>query len=123
MPMRHEPTPRPDESLSGLIERVTFHNEENGWAVLKVKAKGHRDLVTVVGSLATVSAGEWVTAEGRWVQDREFGLQFKAEMLNSTAPTTKEGIEKYLGSGMVKGIGPVYAKKLVAKFGEKIFDI
>ena len=91
--------------------------------MLKVKAKGHRDQVTVVGSLPSVSAGEWVTAEGRWVQDREFGLQFRAEMLNSTAPTTKEGIEKYLGSGMVKGIGPVYAKKLVEKFGEKIFDI
>ena len=91
--------------------------------MLKVKAKGHRDLVAVVGSLASVSAGEWVTAEGRWVQDREFGLQFRADMLNSTAPTTKEGIEKYLGSGMVKGIGPVYAKKLVEKFGEKIFDI
>jgi exodeoxyribonuclease V alpha subunit len=111
------------ESLSGLIERVTFFNEENGWAVLKVKAKGHRDQVTVVGSLPSVSAGEWVTAEGRWVQDREFGQQFRAEMLNSTAPTTKEGIEKYLGSGMVKGIGPVYAKKLVAKFGEQIFEI
>ena len=111
------------ESLSGLIERVTFFNEENGWAVLKVKAKGHRDQVTVLGSLPSVSAGEWVTAEGRWVQDREFGLQFRAEMLNSTAPTTKEGIEKYLGSGMVKGIGPVYAKKLVAKFGEQIFEV
>lgn len=111
------------ESLSGLIERVTFFNEENGWAVLKVKAKGHRDQVTVIGSLPSVSAGEWVTAEGRWIQDREFGLQFKAEMLNSTAPTTKEGIEKYLGSGMVKGIGPIYAKKLVAKFGEQIFEI
>jgi exodeoxyribonuclease V alpha subunit len=110
-------------SLSGLIERVTFFNEENGWAVLKVKAKGHRDQVTVLGSLPSVSAGEWVTAEGRWVQDREFGQQFRAEMLNSTAPTTKEGIEKYLGSGMVKGIGPVYAKKLVAKFGEQIFEI
>ena len=91
--------------------------------MLKVKAKGHRDQVTVIGSLPSVSAGEWVTAEGRWIQDREFGLQFKAEMLNSTAPTTKEGIEKYLGSGMVKGIGPIYAKKLVAKFGEQIFDI
>jgi len=91
--------------------------------MLKVKAKGHRDLVAVVGSLASVSAGEWVTAEGRWVQDKEFGLQFRADMLNSTAPTTKEGIEKYLGSGMVKGIGPVYAKKLVAKFGERVFDI
>jgi exodeoxyribonuclease V alpha subunit len=88
-----------------------------------VKANGHRELVTVVGSLASVSAGEWVTAEGRWVQDREFGLQFRADMLNSTAPTTREGIEKYLGSGMVKGIGPVYAKKLVEKFGETIFDI
>ncbi len=91
--------------------------------MFKVKAKGHRDNVTVVGSLPSVSPGEWVTAEGHWVQDREFGLQFRAEMLNATAPTTKEGIEKYLGSGMVKGIGPVYAKKLVEKFSEKIFDI
>lgn len=88
--MRHEPSSRPAESLSGLIERVTFFNEENGWAVLKVKAKGHRDLVAVVGSLPSVSAGEWVTAEGGWVQDREFGLQFRAVMLNSTAPTTRE---------------------------------
>jgi exodeoxyribonuclease V alpha subunit len=111
------------ESLSGLIERVTFFNEENGFAVLKVKAKGHRDQVTIVGSLPSVSAGEWVTAQGRWIQDREFGLQFKAEMLSSTAPTTKEGIEKYLGSGMVKGIGPIYAKKLVDKFGKQIFDV
>jgi len=111
------------ESLSGLIERVTFTNEDSGFSVLKVKVKGHRDLVTVVGSLPSVSAGEWLTAQGHWVQDREFGLQFRAEMLASTAPTTKEGIEKYLGSGMVKGIGPIYAKKLVEKFGEKIFDI
>ncbi len=115
--------PGPPESLSGLIERVTFFNEENGFAVLKVKAKGHRDEVTVVGSLPSVSAGEWVTAEGRWVREREHGLQFRAELLRSTAPTTKEGIEKYLGSGMVKGIGPVYARKLVHKFGEKIFDV
>src|SRR5438034_2567946 len=100
-----------------------YFNVEHGWIVLKVKAKGDRDQVTVIGSLPSVSAGEWVTAEGRWIQDREFGLQFKAEMLTSTVPTTKEGIEKYLGSGMVKGIGPVYAKKLVDRFGEKIFDI
>ena len=121
-PGQSQPPPKQfAESLSGLIERVTFFNEENGWAVLK--AKGHRDLVAVVGSLPSVSAGEWVTAQGRWVQDREFGLQFRAEMLASTAPTTKEGIEKYLGSGMVKGIGPIYARKLVDKFGEKIFDV
>ncbi len=113
----------PIESLSGLVERVTFYNEENGFAVLKVNVKGFRDLVTIVGSLASVTAGEWLTAEGRWVQDREFGRQFRADILTSTPPTTIEGIEKYLGSGMVKGIGPVYAKKLVAKFREKIFDI
>ena len=80
-------------------------------------------MVTVVGSLPSVSAGEWLTAQGRWVQDREYGQQFRAEMLTSTPPTSKEGIEKYLGSGMVKGIGPVYAKKLVDKFGEGVFDI
>ena len=102
---------------------MTFFNEDNGFAVLKVKAKGHRDHITVIGALPSVSAGEWVTAQGRWIQDREFGLQFRAEMLNSTAPTTREGIEKYLGSGMVKGIGPVYAKKLVERFGEQIFTV
>lgn len=106
-----------------MIERVTFFNEDNGYAVLKVKAKGRRELVTLVGSLPAVNPGEWVTAQGEWVQDKEFGLQFRADMLASTAPTSDEGIEKYLGSGMVKGIGPVYAKKLVAKFGDKIFDI
>ena len=120
--MNPQPSKLP-ESLSGLIERVTFHQEENGWAVLKVKAKGHRDLVTVVGSLPSVSAGEWLTAQGHWVQDREYGQQFRAEMLTSTPPTTKEGIEKYLGSGMVKGIGPIYTKKLVDQFGEGVFDI
>lgn len=113
----------PPESLAGLIERVTFFNEDTGFAVLKVKARGHRDLVCVVGALASVAPGEYIHGEGRWVQDREYGLQFRADVLTSTAPTTREGIEKYLGSGMVKGIGPVYARKLVAKFGEQIFDI
>jgi len=102
---------------------VTFFNEENGFSVLKVKVKGQPEPATVVGSLPSVSAGEWLTAEGHWVQHREFGRQFSADLLKSAAPTTREGIEKYLGSGMVKGIGPVYAKKLVEKFGEKIFDI
>src|SRR5262249_40669494 len=111
------------ESLTGLIERVTFFNEENGFTVMKVKARGHREPITVVGSLASVNAGEWLTAEGRWIQDRQFGLQFRADLLRSTAPTSREGIEKYLASGMVKGIGRTYAKKLVEKFGEKIFDI
>ncbi|MHA3775371.1 SF1B family DNA helicase RecD2 [Verrucomicrobiota bacterium sgz303538] len=114
---------QPLDGLAGLIERVTFHSEETGFAVLRVKVQGHRDLVTVVGSLASVTAGEWVTAEGRWVRDKDHGLQLKAEFLKCTAPTSREGIEKYLGSGMIKGIGPIYAKKLVEKFGETIFDI
>lgn len=91
--------------------------------MLKVKVKGHRDLVTVIGSVPSANVGEWVTAQGRWVRDREYGLQFRSDLLTCTPPTTKEGIEKYLGSGMVKGIGPVYAKKLVAKFHETIFDV
>ncbi len=120
--MNQPPSTLP-ETLSGLIERVTFFNEESGFGVLKVKARGHRELVTVVGSLPSVSAGEWLTAQGRWVQDCQFGPQFRADMLTSTPPTTNEGIEKYLGSGMVKGIGPVNAKRLVDKFGPQIFDI
>ncbi|MCP5517071.1 MAG: ATP-dependent RecD-like DNA helicase [Verrucomicrobiales bacterium] len=111
------------ESLSGLIERVTFFNEDTGFAVLKVRVKGHRDLVTVVGSVASVSPGEWLTAEGRWVQDREFGRQLRADLLASAAPTTKDGLEKYLGSGMVKGVGPVCARKLVAHFGTEVLEI
>jgi len=110
----HGVDPRPPahvENLSGLVERVTFFNEENGFSVLKVKVKGFSDLITVVGSLPSANAGEWITAEGHWIQDREFGRQFRAVLLKSSAPTTLEGIEKYLGSGMVKGIGPVYAQK------------
>ncbi len=122
-PARSNPGTTAAESLSGLIERVTFHNEDTGFAVLKVKVRGNRDLVTVVGSLASVGAGEWINAQGHWVQDREFGAQFRSEILTSSAPTTKEGIEKYLGSGMVKGIGPVYARKLVERFGETIFEV
>src|SRR3954471_8280010 len=111
------------EAVSGLIERVTFFKEDTGFSVLRVKVKGHRDLVTVVATLPSVSAGEWITAEGQWVRDREHGLQLKANLANTVPPTSREGIEKYLGSGMVKGIGPVYAKKLVETFGERIFDI
>ncbi|MDB6032592.1 MAG: recombinase RecD [Verrucomicrobiales bacterium] len=111
------------QSLSGLIERVTFFNEDSGFAVLKAKVKGHRDLVTVIGALPSVNVGEWITAEGQWVHDKQFGQQFRADVLACTPPNSKEGIEKYLGSGMVKGIGPSYAKKMVDEFGEKIFKI
>lgn len=117
-------TPSPHiESIAGTIERVTYHNLENGFCVLRVNVKGHKDLVTIVGNLSVISAGEYVQASGVWIHDRQHGLQFKAEFLKATPPTSLEGIEKYLGSGMIKGIGPVYAQKLVRKFGEDVFEI
>src|SRR5262252_2767816 len=111
------------EVLAGLVDRVTFHNSDNGFCVLRVKARGQRDLITLVGHAAMISAGEFVQANGSWINDRTHGVQFKASFLKATAPTTVEGIEKYLGSGMIRGIGPVYAKKLVRAFGEAVFDI
>jgi exodeoxyribonuclease V alpha subunit len=121
--MKPEPNAPPQEVLAGLVERVTFHNEENGFCVLRTKARGYRDLVTVVGQAASISAGEWITASGEWVNDRAHGQQFRARFLKTSAPTSIEGIERYLGSGMIRGIGPAYAKKLVRAFGEKVFDI
>ena len=105
------------EEISGLVERVTFHNSENGFCALRVKTPGHRDESTVIGSLPSVTAGEWLVAEGGWVRDKEHGLQFKANTIKTVPPTTADGIERYLGSGLVKGIGPVLAKKLVGRFG------
>jgi exodeoxyribonuclease V alpha subunit len=113
----------PSETLAGTVERVTFHNAENGFAVLKVKARGKRDLITVVGHAATISAGEFITASGAWVSDRTHGLQFKAQVLKATTPTTSEGIERYLASGQMRGIGPAMAKRIVAMFGDSTFDI
>ena len=111
------------ENLSGNIERVTFHNPDNGFAVLKTTVRGRRDVVTVVGHLAMAVPGEYIEAAGRWVVDREHGQQFKAESLRTTHPATPEGIEKYLGSGLVKGIGPTFAARLVAAFGTNVFEI
>jgi exodeoxyribonuclease V alpha subunit len=113
----------PSDHLSGTVERVTFHNEENGFSVLRVQARARRDLVTVVGHAASVSAGEFIQAEGTWVNDRVHGLQFSARRLAAVAPTTVEGIEKYLGSGLIKGIGPHFAKRLVDAFGTSVFDV
>jgi len=111
------------DNLTGSVERVTFHSEESGFAVLRVKVRGHRDLVTVVGSLPEVRAGEWLEANGFWAVDAKHGQQFKAEVLKTVRPDTVEGIERYLGSGLIKGIGPVLAGRLVKAFGQRVFDI
>jgi exodeoxyribonuclease V alpha subunit len=116
-------TASPTEALAGLVERVTFHNAESGFCVLRVKARGQRDLVTVIAHAASIAAGEWVQMRGTWTNDRTHGLQFKAAFLKASPPTTLEGIERYLGSGMIRGIGPVYAKKLVGAFGEAVFEL
>ena len=121
--MSPQPESLTQEVLAGLIERVTYHNAENGFCVLRTKARGHRDVVTVVGYAAAISAGEWITASGEWVNDRTHGQQFRARFLRTSPPTSADGIEKYLSSGMIRGIGPVYAKKLVRSFGEKVFDV
>ena len=113
----------PMEHLTGAVERVTFHSEETGFCVLRVKVRGHRELVTVVGTAATITPGEYIEGHGWWVTDRTHGLQFKTHALQVVPPSTLEGIEKYLGSGMVKGIGPHFAKKLVQAFGEQVFDV
>ena len=111
------------ESISGTIERVTFHNPDNGFAVLRVEAKGHKQPVTVVGQLPRVVAGEYLEATGAWHEDPEHGRQFKADAIRTAAPSSVEGIEKYLGSGLIKGIGPQYAHRIVAVFGAKTLDI
>ncbi len=111
------------EKLSGSVERVTFHNEENGFAILRVNVKGRAEPVTVKGSVATVQPGEGIEATGEWIIDPNYGRQFQATEVRTTAPASVEGIERYLGSGLIDGIGPKYAERLVKKFGTDIFDI
>lgn len=111
------------ETISGTLERVTYHSPSTGFGVLRLKVRGHRDLVTVTGNLASAIPGETLQCEGKWVQNKEYGQQFQATTLRSIPPSSIEGIEKYLASGMVKGIGPHFAQKLVRAFGEKVFDI
>lgn len=109
--------------VAGTVERVTFHSEETGFCVLRVHPGGQREPVTVVGSAAAVGPGEFVEANGAWVNDRSYGLQFRAEHLRVVPPSTLEGIEKYLASGMVKGIGPHFAARLVRTFGADVFEV
>ena len=111
------------EPLSGLVERVTFHSAETGFCVLRVKVRGHRDLVTVLGAAAEVHAGEHIQASGEWQQHREHGQQFRASFLQLVPPSSLEGIRRYLGSGLIKGIGPHFADRLVNAFGESVFDV
>jgi len=115
--------PTRTEDLRGLVERVTFHSEDTGFCVLQVKVRGRRELATVVGSAAAVNPGERVECRGAWVNNATYGLQFRADTLNALPPSTLEGVERYLGSGLIKGIGPHFAHQLVAAFGADVFDV
>jgi exodeoxyribonuclease V alpha subunit len=123
MPNKAVSTDNPIERLSGSVERVTFHSDESGFCVLRVKVKGHRELVIVIGSAASITPGEYVECVGTWHNDKTHGLQFKSSQLKVVPPSTLEGIEKYLGSGMVKGIGPHFAKILVKAYGVDVFTV
>jgi len=109
--------------LTGQIERITFSNAENGFTIAKVKVIGQPDLVTVVGTLAAPVPGEVLEMKGEWTQHPRFGRQFKIAACRSVVPASVFGIRKYLGSGMVKGLGPVMAERIVKRFGSKTLDI
>jgi exodeoxyribonuclease V alpha subunit len=111
------------ETLDGFIERVTYHNPENGFAVLRVKVTGRADLATVVGTTTSVTAGEQVEATGRWFIDPQHGQQFKADELITTHPASAAGIEKYLASGAIRSIGPKIAERIVSTYQQRTLEI
>ncbi|MCM1231258.1 MAG: ATP-dependent RecD-like DNA helicase [Ruminococcus flavefaciens] len=111
------------EHLRCVVERITYRNEENGYTVIKCKAKNYSDLVTVVGAMPDVHVGSVLSLEGFWKMDSRYGRQFSAEKWEETLPATVYGIEKYLGSGLIKGVGPKFAKRIVQKFGKDTLDV
>ena len=111
------------EKINCTIERITFQNSENGYSVLQATVKGYREEQTIVGTFHEVTVGAVLTVEGNWRVDKRYGRQFAAESWSETLPATVIGIEKYLGSGLVKGIGPKFAKQIVSHFGLETFEV
>ena len=114
---REGATRPPTEHLQGIVERVTYHAEDSGYTVARLKVPSHADLVTIVGSFPAISAGQTLRVTGVWREHPKFGAQFQVLQARETKPATLTGVEKYLGSGLIKGIGPVTAKRIVAHFG------
>ncbi|HSD84800.1 MAG TPA: AAA family ATPase, partial [Anaerolineae bacterium] len=109
--------------LDGLVERITYYNAENGYTVLRLNARGYADLVTVVGTLPEITPGESLRLQGQWMTNSQYGKQFKAEKCEQVLPATIEGLKKYLGSGLIKGVGPVTAQRIVKRFGLETLDV
>lgn len=111
------------EQLVGTLERITFRNDENFYSVLRLRCREHKDLVTAIGTFPQLAVGETLELTGEWVLHAEYGRQFRAESYQSLVPHTLTGLERYLGSGLVKGVGPATAKRIVQKFGMKSLEI
>ena len=109
--------------IQGQIERITFTSEETGYTVARVKVHGRRELLTVIGNIINPTPGEIIRMKGEWGNHPKYGEQFKIVFCQTTTPATVHGMEKYLGSGLIKGIGPVMAKRIVKMFGEKTLDV
>lgn len=109
--------------LRAVIERITYQSAENGYSILKANVKGYNDLVTLVGNMPEVTVGTVMVAEGEWKVNKQYSSQFVVSTYEEAMPATEFGIEKYLGSGLVKGIGPKYAKLIVSTFGLDTFDV
>jgi len=121
-PREHET--RPTEHLQGIVERVTYHAEDSGYTtVARLKAPGARDLVTIVGRFPDIHAGQSLRLVGYWREHVKYGQQFQVVQAQETKPATLTGLEKYLGSGLIKGIGPVTARRIVAHFGLETLEI
>jgi len=103
--------------IYGFLERITYHNEENDFVVAKLQEKGKKELTTIVGNLSGINPGESLKLTGKWVQNKRFGEQFEVESFEVTVPATLHGIQKYLASGLIKGIGPIMSERIVEKFG------
>ncbi len=110
-------------TIYGFLERITYHNEENDFVVAKLQEKGKKELTTIVGNLSGINPGESLKLTGRWVHNKKFGDQFQVENYEITVPATVHGIKKYLGSGLIKGIGPIMADRIVKKFALDTLDV
>src|SRR2546426_5594921 len=118
-------TQPPLETIEGTVERIIYSNEENHYTVAQLipEGRGRTEPITIVGNLAALNEGETVKAQGHWATHKQFGRQFAVEKFDSVLPRTVVGIRKYLGSGLVKGIGEAFAQRIVEKFGEQTFDV
>ncbi|MEB3191095.1 MAG: ATP-dependent RecD-like DNA helicase [Snowella sp.] len=112
-----------NEYLTGIIERITFHAEESGYTVARLQTPRAKELTTIVGNFAHIQAGQTLRLEGSWKEHPKYGPQFQVSHYNETKPATLTGLEKYLGSGLIKGVGPVTAQRIVAHFGLETLDI